>query len=266
MHTSNIAAAKKIAQLAGDTLIKHYGNVEISHIKSDLAADVVTKLDTDIEMFIADALEKHDASIGFRGEEFGERKNSNKYWLVDPIDGTAHFVRGIPYCTRMIALIDNGEVVLSVIYNFVTKELFEAEKGKGTKLNGKTIHVSNRTLKDAYLSVESNLSTPQNVETFLALKKKSIFFHTVNCGYEYGLVASGKIDGRICLNPFGKDWDFAPGSLLVSEAGGIVKNIGKSSYDYQNHDFLAVNKEVYKELTEGNEAQFPIVNNNSTKK
>lgn len=258
MKTSAYSIAVEIALEAGNILRKHFGKAEINNKKSDKPVDVVTKLDTDIENFIAEKLSKYDSSIGFVGEEFGERKKSNRFWLVDPIDGTAHFIRGIPFCTTMIALVENGEVVLTVINNFIAKELYTAEKNKGAKLNGKSIHVSKRSLSEAYISLETDIKHEENLKTFLLLReKKCMMFQTINCGYEYGLIATGKIDGRICLDPFGKDWDYAPGSLLVSEAGGIVKNIGKTSYDYRDHNFIATNKTIYEELTKGRDALFP---------
>jgi len=113
MNTTLLSAAKETAQLAGDTLIKHYGNIEVNNTKSASPVDVVTTLDTDIENFIATQLAKVDPSIGFHGEEFGVRKESNKFWLVDPIDGTAHFIRGIPFCTTMIALVEDVRTLLA---------------------------------------------------------------------------------------------------------------------------------------------------------
>lgn len=250
--------AKDAASQAGDNLKKHFGNARVTHTKSERGVDVVTKLDVDTENFLAEKLLKFDTKAGFYGEEFGERKKSDRFWLVDPIDGTSHFVRGIPYSTTMIGLVEDGQVILSVIYNFVTEEMFEAVKGKGAKLNNKQIRVSKRPLKDAYIAYESDLVSPKDLKTFLDLKKKSTLLTTINCGYEFGLIASGRIEGRICVSPYGKDWDYAPGSLLVSEAGGVVKNIGSNLYDFTNHNFLAVNKECFEDLTKGKSAFFPI--------
>jgi len=177
----------------------------------------------------------------------GGEKN-NKFWLVDPIDGTLPFVRGIPVCTTMVALIENGEVTFSAIYNFVTDTLFLAEKGKGAWENDTRIHVSDRSLYSAIIKFE----TIRESDTYDGFKKrlytKAIPFDTIVAGYEFCLVASGKIDGRISLNPYGKDYDFAPGSLLVSEAGGIVKNIGSDTYDYRNTDLIATNEKIYQEI------------------
>jgi myo-inositol-1(or 4)-monophosphatase len=258
-RTSYISAAKEIAQEAGDKLVGYFGNIQIKDRKSKSPADVVTKLDIETENFIAEKLGLLDPEIGFLGEESGERKSADKFWLVDPIDGTSHFVRGIPYCTTMIALVEGSEVTASIIYNFVTKELFEAEKSGSAKLNGQPISVSERKLSDSYLFVESDLSSEELIKDYIELKNKCTVLATINCGYEFGLIASGKIEGRVSMNPYGKDWDYAPGSLLVRQAGGKVANIGAATYDYKNHNFLAVNPEVHKELTEGPSALFPIV-------
>ena len=80
----------------------------------------------------------------------------------------------------------------------------------------------------------------------------------VTSGYEFALVASGKIEGRICSDPYAFDYDIAPGTLLIEEAGGIVTNIGKNTFDYRNRDLIAANRPVYEALTEGPEAFFPI--------
>lgn len=183
---------------------------------------------------------------------------SEKFWLVDPIDGTAHFIRGIPICTTMIALVNKGEVVVGVIFNFVTGEMFSASKNNGAKLNGEPIRVSDRSLEQSYITVESKLNDEETVKKYLELKKKTTLFHTISCGFEYGLVASGKLDGRIGLHPYGFDYDFAPGALLVKEAGGVVANIGTNSFDYRNFDAIATNPVIYKELTQGDGALLPV--------
>lgn len=255
---ADLEAAIKAVQEAGQSLSLSFGKTDSLRSKSDSAADVVTQLDIDTEKFIEEKLKQHDPSIGFAGEESGERKGVGRYWLLDPIDGTSHFIRGIPFCTTMLALVEDGQVVASVIYNFVTKELFTAQKGEGAQLNGNSIHVSERRLKESYLFVESNLANEKNLPTYVALRKKTTIMQTINCGYEFGLIASGKIEGRICFDPYGADWDYAAGTLLVSEAGGVVTNIGKNSYDFTNHDFIATNKVVYDELTHGTDALFPL--------
>lgn len=248
-----------ILRKAGEELREGFGNAEVVDQKSDVAVDVVTALDRKTEEFLAENLRKIDASIDFYGEEYGGNEKAERLWICDPIDGTAHFVRGLPFCTTMLCLVENGEIVFSTIYDFVRDDLYWAQKGKGAYVNEQGIHVSDRNLKQAYLSFETCEEQPQNEEKLRALRNKCILIQTISAGFEYAMVALGKLEGRITLDPYGKIWDYAPGSLLISEAGGIVTNIGKETYDYRNLNIIATNPVVYEELTEGENAMFPIV-------
>jgi myo-inositol-1(or 4)-monophosphatase len=243
----------------GHELKKYYGNIEsLSKGDGSSVGGVVTELDRNTEQFLAKELGKFSSDIGFRGEEFGVQSESDTTWLVDPIDGTANFIRGLPFCTTMVALIENGIVMMSVIHDFVADNTYWAIRGKGAYCNEKKISVSNRTLSQSFLCFETNLEKPQNIEKYLAISKRARLVETMNSGFEFAMVASGKLDGRLALQPYGLDWDFAPGSLLVSEAGGIARNIGSNNYDYKNHDFIISNPQVYEELTLGENALFPI--------
>lgn len=255
---STLDIAVDVVREAGKRLVPHFGNVTLLGNKGESPASALTQLDIDTETFIEAKLKEYEPTIGFRGEENGDKRGGGKFWLVDPIDGTGNFVRGIPVSTTMLSLIDNGQVTAAVIYNFMTDEMFTAEKGKGAFLNGKPIHVSTRPLNKSYLAIESRVPDPEDVESFLALRRTGCFVHTVSAGFEFSLVAAGRLDGRVTIRGLGSDWDYAPGSLLVTEAGGAVANIGAQTYDYTNHRFLAVNQQIYRELTEGEHAIFPI--------
>lgn len=240
-----------------DMLLPHYyGEVAFTR-KSDQAHDLVTELDVAVENYLRAKLEEIYPDVTFVGEETGGDREAPRKWLCDPIDGTTHFIRGNPFCTTMLALIEDGQVNMSFIYDFVVDVLYHAVRGGGAYRNGEPIHVSNRPLKGSYMGWETHINKPENLKTHLALASKSSFFKSICAGMEFAMVAMGKLDGRICFDPYGKDYDFAPGSLFVSEAGGIVANIGSSNYDYTNLNFIAANPIVYKELTEGPEALFP---------
>lgn len=195
-----------ILRKAGEALRRGFGNAEVVHQKSDYAADVVTDLDRKTEEFLAKKLHKIDVSIDFYGEENGGNDGAERFWICDPIDGTAHFVRGLPFCTTMLCLVENGEVAFSVIYDFVRDDMYWAKKGKGSYRNDDRVMVSNRGLKQAYLSFETHEDQPQNGEKLRALRNKCILIQTISAGFEYAMVASGKLEGWVTLDPYGKVW------------------------------------------------------------
>ncbi len=243
---------------AGQKLKKNFGRVEVLGYKTTYSSSAVTKVDKETEAFLKGNLKKLYPDVGFKGEEFGGSEKQKKFWLVDPIDGTGLFVRGLWGCVTMLALIEDEEIVFSVIYDFILDKLYQAQKGRGAFLNNKPIKVSRRNLSQALIYFESKLATKKEIDTFLALDKKCNVLGNYPAGIHFSLTAEGKIEGRVCMNPYGEDYDFAPGQLLVQEAGGVVANIGSSSFDFRNLNFLAVNKEVYKDLTKGETVLFPI--------
>lgn len=236
-----------ILKEAGETLRQSFGKVEAITQKSQSPADAVTELDRQVETFIAERLHALNPTIGFYGEEHGGIKGE-RYWLLDPIDGTAHFIRGNPFCTTMLALVENEEITFSVIYDFIRDEIFAAAKGQGAFCNEQPIRVSHRSLSQGYLTYEINLMIEKNLKIWLDLRQRCVLFNTINAGWEFSRVACGKTDGRICLDPFGKDWDYAAGALLVAEAGGVVRNIGSDTFDFRNHSFTATTPQVYEDL------------------
>lgn len=247
-----------------EMLMPFWGNVEILAQKGTNSTSVVTKLDQEIELYLKECLALEYPDIAYVGEEFGGNRDAESFWLIDPIDGTGHFVHGLPFCTVMLALIEHGEVIFSVIYDFTCDAMYHAEKGKGAYKDWdrpemtKRLQVSNRAMSDSYTNFETHLDKAENLDTFMRLRKKTVFMNTVNAGKEFIFLAEGKTDARLGFDPHGKDYDFAPGLLLVKEAGGIVTNVGKSTYDYRDVSHIATNPFMYKELTEGEDAIFPI--------
>jgi len=241
-----------------DITLPYYGKAEDVTQKAEGQHNLVTRLDKEVETYLKEEFRKLDSTIEFAGEEFGGSRDVKKLWLVDPIDGTLHFVRGMPFCSTMVALIEDGQVVFSAIYDFVNDIMYHAERGRGAFKNGEPIRVSERSMRESVVSLECNLSKPGNPEIRERVRKGSMIFHTICAGHEFVLVATGKLEGRICYDPFGSDYDFAPGSLLVSEAGGIVANMGSTAYDYRNTNLIAGNKALFEGLTQGESPIFPL--------
>lgn len=236
----------------------YYGNIAFQPKTTVRKHDSVTELDFSVERFLKKELALAYPDIPFVGEETGGARDADRFWLADPIDGTDHFIRGLPFCTTMLALIENESVVFSVIYDFVNDIIYRAERGKGAYANDRPIRVNSRPLAGSRITVDALLDTAEDTAKFLRLFKQCAIFDTGASGFAFSMVAAGKLDGRVCFNGGGKDYDYAPGSLLVSEAGGVVANIGSRVYDYRNIDFIAANPRIFKELTEGQDAIFPV--------
>ncbi len=250
--------AVNAAQSIGPWLSEGFGVAPIAARKGVEATNIVTDFDTEADEKMFELLSKFDASIGFHGEERGKSGSDSTFWLVDPIDGTGHFYRGLPFCTTMVSLIDQGEVVVAVINDFVRGHVYSAYRGGGAFRDDIAIKVSDRSLRESYIGVETKLDQPGNADMLTRLQQSTTVLATINCGWDFAMVASGRFDGRAMKDPLGSLWDFAPGSLLVAEAGGVVANLNQTTYDYRNFDFLAVAPRVFADLTEGPAAIFPV--------
>lgn len=232
-------------------LLETQGKIEHT-IKDDKSA--VTAMDTKVEDALRDALAQFDASIGFSGEESGADYTQKTFWLVDPIDGTEPFIRGIPTATNMIALIDNGQSTMGVINNFCLGDYYLAIKGRGATCNGHPVHVSKRPMDGAFISVGNPTMDQHNTVSGSIdrlrpqLGRSGGIFNVGATGYTLAAVASGAIEGRLVVAGRSKPWDYAPGTLLIQEAGGQVANIGADTYDYRDVDLVAANNVIFDEL------------------
>ncbi|HEV2403137.1 MAG TPA: inositol monophosphatase [Candidatus Saccharimonadales bacterium] len=209
----------------------------------------VTAMDLLVERCLRENLARLDHAIGFGGEEGGVDYSQKTFWLVDPIDGTEPFIRGIPIAANMIALIDNNEPVMGVIYNFSTDEYFLAIKGHGATCNNRPIHVGNRPLGHAWVTLGMQSGRPGAAG--LSDQLSQLVYRVRNFGnsaFDFSLIARGSIEGRIHFGGKACEWDFAPGALIVQEAGGRVANIGSDGYDYRKLDHIAANPVIFDEL------------------
>lgn len=242
-----------IVRRAGETVRPYYGDVASLGTKTEGSSDVVTQLDRDVESFLAKELTAAYPGTGFYGEEFGGEV-SDRYWLVDPIDGTQHFIRGMPFCSVMVALIEQNAVAFSVIYNFVTDEMFAASRGEGAFCNEQPIVVSERGMAGALCGITVSPDDPRYTHVRKAVRARgTLSFHACSSGFELAMVAAGRLDGRIHIVEHSKTWDHAPGALLVQEAGGIITNIGSDTYDYRDTNYIAGAPAFYHDLVSGDD-------------
>ncbi len=223
-------------------LLAAYGTVD-PEIKDD--ATPVTQLDKELETLLRDELQQFDPAIGLEGEEHGKQGNNDTFWLIDPIDGTESFVRGLPFVRNMITLIDGGEPVFALIYKPISDELYTAHAGGGTLMNGQPQRVSNRPLSRAWIELSVPLQETSVFPLVQAVRNVTNGYRTYG---DFTYVASGKVDGLLVYKSGGGPWDYAPRALLVREAGGRVANLGSTTYDYRNSNMLATNPVIFDDL------------------
>lgn len=257
-HKINVEEILAVIRSSRTFSLPNWGIVDGSQLKDGSAASVVTIADQQVEQFLKTEFARLEPGITFVGEEYGGDRTAERLWLIDPIDGTGHYVRGTPFCTTMVSLIEYGEVTFSAIYHFVTDTMFYATKGGGAWRETQRLSVSSRPYGQSYITFETKLDIPENMSLCNRLRAKSGMITMVCSGYEHCMVASGQLEARITYDGYGQDYDFAPGTLLIREAGGMVANIGVATYDYRNTNYIAANPLVFAALTRGNEAIFPI--------
>ena len=151
-------------------------------------------------------------------------------WCVDPIDGTSNFVNGLPYFAISVALMRQGRSVLGVVYDPVADELFSAERGGGSFLNGERLPIKERVpqLGSAMAEVDfKRLSVP----LAQALAASPPYSSQRNFGastLEWCYVAAGRFD--VYLHGGQKLWDYAAGSLILEEAGGLMCSLDNDDF------------------------------------
>lgn len=200
--------------------------------------DVVTKFDSEGEEYIYKKLYSLYPEYGFLGEEGGYRnyKEGTPYWVVDPIDGTLNFSRGIPAFSVSIALVHHTKSYIGACYSPISRELFTAADGLGARLNGHIIKTS--TTKDFDHSI---IAVPPN--QLRSKTPKAAIRRSGSSVIDICYVAKGATDGFYdsLLNP----WDFAASSLIAKEAGAEIFSLKSESLDMnKKSDILVSNKYI----------------------
>ena len=187
--------------------------------------DYLTATDGEVEALVRGRLLAAFPGDTFLGEEDGGQVSA-RTWVVDPIDGTSNFARGIAHFCVSIAFVLDGTASIGVIYQPMTEELFAAARGLGATLNGEPIHVSSATSLEKSL-LELGRASRQPQEAYLAMLDKAMRTGAAIRGAGSGAlavanVAVGRVDG--CFETHMYSWDCLAGLVLVEEAGGRINH------------------------------------------
>jgi len=251
-----LSFAKNIVSEAGKTAIYYYHKPHTYHVKGE-ATNFATEADLACEKFIFEKIKKHFPRDSFLSEEMGMIKGASNFtWVLDPIDGTVNFSRQLLFWGVSLALFKDNQPIIGVIYLPELNNLFFAEKGKGTFLNGAKIKVSNTTIL-AKSIIEVGLSYPQqrknqklHFENFFR-NFPAVIINTFSTIGPMCYVAEGKIDGFIIEDDL--NWDIAAGQVIIEEAGGIVTDWqgNKISYELESKKYyqtVVSNGKVHEEI------------------
>lgn len=198
----------------------------------------VTEADVAVEKRIFDAMIARFPDVPLYGEETGYEDDNlpAACWLIDPIDGTKSFIANIPAYTSMAVFIQDKEALAVAIYNPATGDMYTARKGHGAYKNGVRLDLRTVALphsahvKEVFKGPLNNMFSSLGVVCDAAPS---------GAGYAFSLVAEGLIAARFNLLGGGYIHDYAPGALLVAEAGGVLVPIKDTEYVFNTRSFVA---------------------------
>ena len=213
--------AVEVAWRAGRSTLAHYQAGLAVETKPD--ASPVTAADKAAEQLVRELIESRFPYDGIIGEEFGTvRGDAARRWIVDPIDGTRTFVRGVPFFGCLLALEEHGEPVIGVMYFPALEETVYAARGEGAWWNGRRALVSDVTSLDDALLLTTDIASIERQgfgAGFERLRRRAGMLRTWGDCYGHALVATGRAE--IMLDPVMSVWDAAALKPIVDEAGGV---------------------------------------------
>lgn len=221
--------AKDLAQAAGVIMRQYFQIGVLYDIKDDNSP--VTKADTAINQLVIERVRARFPSHGVLGEEDSFNQTADNVWLVDPIDGTVPFLRGIPTNVFSLALVQDGVPRVGLIYDPYQDRMFYATIKGGAYLNGKRIATAAKTnLDSCYVTTVGRqfLKNTHFRQELYDQRARILTFHSI--AYELAMVAAGQFDGTI----FTADhpWDVAAAKVIIEEAGGVTSDLWGNDQPY----------------------------------
>ncbi len=249
--------AVKAARAAGAIINRASLDLDLLKINTKSPNDFVTEVDQAAEQAIIETLLTAYPGHGILAEESGREhgaKNSEYVWIIDPLDGTTNFIHGFPVYAVSIALAHRGQVQQAVVYDPARNDLFYASKGRGAYLNDRRLRVSKRTrLSDSLIGTGFPFRKGDNFKRYVKMFEE-VMQHCAGlrrpgaAALDLCYVAAGWYDGffETGLNP----WDVAAGSLMITEAGGLIGNFtGEADYLFQR-EVVAGTPKIYGQLVQ----------------
>jgi myo-inositol-1(or 4)-monophosphatase len=249
-----INIALRAARKAGENIVRASDDLHRFEVKAKGVNNFVTEVDINAEQEIIYHLQKAFPDHAFLGEESGlsGSEDADYRWIVDPLDGTTNFIRGIPHFAVSIACTYKGTLEHAVVLDPVRREEFTASRGRGAQLNGHRIRVSKLTSLEGAL-LGTGIPFKDHCDDKLEPYSKSLEVLASQCAgirragaasLDLAYVAAGRLDAfwEMGLAP----WDMAAGALLIREAGGLVSDIDASENYLESGNIVCGNPKCFK--------------------
>ncbi len=242
---------KEIVQEAGALVLSYYQQHLAHQVKKD--GSFATQADLASEKYLIERLGILIPGASFFAEESGITHGNDYCWVIDPLDGTTNFARGIPYFCISVALTHHDKRLLGVVFSPLLNELFYAVKGGGAFLNNKPLHtVAQQKLARACIG----FSLPYEHHNDLCKLVHQLEPRVYSCrvlgaaALEIAYTALGRLDAVLFEGLFW--WDMAAASLIVEEAGGVVSELNGTSLSSTSRSFIGGSKPIVQELKRAN--------------
>lgn len=247
--------AIEAAREAGELLINSFERIQVVEFKD--RQDVCTNLDLEIEELLINKIQSKYPDHNIYSEERGEEDKKSKFtWIIDPIDGTKHYIRGLPMFCTSIALKKEEEIIFGLVFNPVTNEIFYALQNQGAFLNGNKTQVSQeKDIANSFIYAElPNYKLSEQEFNKYHKKLGTLFQHSYRVrawgSGALGLcyVAMGGFEGYVILGNVTKIYDVAAGIIMIKEAGGKVTDLDGQLFAGKHINIVASNGKIHNQL------------------
>lgn len=242
-------AAREFARIGGLVSLEWFGDRELS---VDRKADEspVTIADRTTEQVIRDAIQRRFPEHRVVGEEQGGTIAGSGYeWIIDPIDGTKTFIRGVPLFTTLIAVLYQGDPIVGVIHAPATGEMVSAARDLGAwDHRGRPVRVSSASsIEEAWYGTTDPADFYRREPEFsTSLLQRCEAARTWADAYGYMLVARGDLD--VMIDPILAPWDVAPLGVVIREAGGVFSDFSGASPSLCESAVACASQELHREI------------------
>lgn len=252
---TNVEVAIEAARRGAAILMKYWE--QLGKDDADLKArnDWVSTADRESEQAIVASIAEHHPNDVFLGEEGGRSKGTSaRKWIIDPLDGTSNYLQHFPIWSVSIALQQDGETVAGVIYEPLRDLFFTAERGAGAFRNGKRMRISTQAgLEGSFLATGFPFRAQEYVDAYVGIFADIIRIskgirRAGSAALDLAYTAAGVFDGFFEMHLAA--WDVAAGSLLVTEAGGIVTDFSGGQRWLERGNIVGASPGVHRELME----------------